>query len=404
MPQPVVMPSFGMYTSEGTLVEWLFPDGAEVQIGDPIAAIETEKATNEIPAPASGLLRHAAPVGTLLKEEGVLGYILAAGELDAPRNLDFAQGHREPVAGRAQSPESQAPANTGWIKASPIARRIAKEHGLDIATLRPSGPGGRIVKADVSAALASVPGGSPPTPQAAFGGREGLPEVRSRAKLAAMRLTIGERLKRAQSTAASLTLVREVEADVLAAARERGRARWPTLSFDALFVKLLAAALHGHPLNSSIDEKDNTLVLFQDVNVGVAVSVTDGLLVPVVRRANSASLGDIEARIRDAAARARTNTLTSEDLVGGTTTISNLGGSGIDAFTPILNPPQSCILGIGRIVQRPVVRNGSLGVGRTCVLSLTFDHRVCDGVPAAQVLDRIAALMNDEAQLHELMQ
>ncbi len=305
------MPSFGMYTSEGTLVEWLFPDGAEVQMGDAIAAIETEKATNEIPAPASGVLRHAAPVGTLLKEEGVLGYILAAGELDAPRNLDFAQGHHEPVAGRAPSPESQAPANTGWIKASPIARRIAREHGLDIATLRPSGPGGRIVKADVCAALASVPGGSPPTPQAAFGGREGLPEVRSRAKLAAMRLTIGERLKRAQSTAASLTLVREVEADVLAAARERGRARWPTLSFDALFVKLLAAALHGHPLNSSIDEKDNTLVLFEDVNVGVAVSVTDGLLVPVVRRANSASLGDIEARIRDAAARARTNTLTS---------------------------------------------------------------------------------------------
>jgi pyruvate dehydrogenase E2 component (dihydrolipoamide acetyltransferase) len=404
MPQPVVMPSFGMYTSEGTLVEWLFPDGAEVRMGDPIAAIETEKATNEIPAPASGVLRHAAPVGTLLKEEGVMGYILAGDEVDTPRHLDVGQGRPETVEGRVPSVESRAPAESGWIRASPIARRIAREHGLDIGTLRPSGPGGRIVKADVCAALGSVPGGSPPTPRSAFGGREGLPDLRSRAKLPAMRLTIGERLKCAQSTAASLTLVREVEADVLAAARERGRARWPRLSFDALFVKLLAAALHGHPLNSSIDDKDNTLVLFEEVNVGVAVSVPDGLLVPVVRRANSALLGDIEARIRDAAARARTNTLTSDDLVGGTTTISNLGSSGIDAFTPILNPPQSCILGIGRILQRPVVRNGSLGVGRTCVLSLTFDHRVCDGVPAAQVLDRIAALMNDEAQLHVLMQ
>ena len=284
------MPSFGMYTSEGTLVEWLFPDGAEVQMGDAIAAIETEKATNEIPAPASGVLRHAAPVGTLLKEEGVLGYILAAAELDTP-HLDFARVHHEPGARRAPSPESQAPANTGWIKASPIARRIAREHGLDIATLRPSGPGGRVVKADVYAALVSAPGGSPPTPRAAFGGREGLPEVRSRTKLAAKRLTIGERLKRGQTTAVSLTLVREVEADVLAAARERGRARWPTLSFDALFVKLLAAALHGHPLNSSIDDKDNTVVLFEDVNVGVAVSVTDGLLVPVVRRANKRVAG-----------------------------------------------------------------------------------------------------------------
>ena len=134
-----------------------------------------------------------------------------------PGNLDFAQGHREPP-GRA-SPESRVPSpGKHWLdaKASPIARRIAKEHGLDMRDADdPPGLAGRIVKADVSAALASVPGGSPPTPQAAFGGREGLPEVRSRAKLAAMRLTIGERLKRAQSTAASLTLVREVEADVL---------------------------------------------------------------------------------------------------------------------------------------------------------------------------------------------
>jgi pyruvate dehydrogenase E2 component (dihydrolipoamide acetyltransferase) len=391
MAQPIVMPSFGMYTSEGTLAAWLLPDGAQVQRGDAIAEIETEKATNEIPAPATGVLRHTAAVGTLLKEEGVFGYILSEGELDAPVVTDAASRaelvdgleYRLPAEALAKA---EGPTDSHWIKASPLARRIAREHGIDLATLNPSGPGGRIVKGDVATALA---GSSP---------------VRSRARLSSMRQTIGERLKRAQATAASLTLVREVDADVLVAARDRGQARLPKLSFDALFVKLLAAALDGHPLNGTIDEKDNSLVQFEDVNVGFAVSVPEGLLVPVVKHANRLSLGDVEARIREAVGRARSNGLTSDDLVGGTATISNLGGAGIDAFTPILNPPQSCILGIGRIVQKPVVRNGNLTVGRTCVLSLTFDHRVCDGVPAAQVLDRIATVMNDDAQLQVLMQ
>jgi pyruvate/2-oxoglutarate dehydrogenase complex dihydrolipoamide acyltransferase (E2) component len=394
MAQPIVMPSFGMYTSEGTLAAWLFPDGANVQIGDAIAEIETEKATNEIPAPASGVLRHTAAVGTLLKEEGVFGYILAEGELDVPAVMDAASRadlieSAEAVAKAglpAGAVAKASPTGSNWIKASPLARRLAKDHGIDIATIRPTGPGGRIVKADVLAANA------------------GASSIRSRIRLSSMRQTIGDRLKRAQATAASLTLVREVDADVLVAARERGQTRWPRLSFDALFVKLLAAALDGHPLNGVIDENDHALVQFEDVHVGFAVSVPDGLLVPVVKHANRSPLGDIEARIRDAAARARSNGLTSDDLAGGTATISNLGGAGIDAFTPILNPPQSCILGIGRIVQKPVVRNGNLTVGRTCVLSLTFDHRVCDGVPAAQVLDRIASLMNDDEQLQVLMQ
>ena len=384
------MPSFGMYTSEGTLAAWLFPDGAQVQMGEAIAEIETEKATNEIPAPATGVLRHTAAVGALLKEEGVLGYILAEGELDAPALANAASRaelvEAEPRLSAEALPKAGPAAESHWIKASPLARRIAKEYGIDLATLKPSGPGGRIIKDDVATAVA---GSSP---------------VRSRARLSSMRQTIAERLKRAQATAASLTLVREVDADVLVAARDRGHARWPKLSYDALFVKLLAAALDGHPLNGAIDEKDNSLIQFEDVHVGFAVSVPDGLLVPVVKHANRLSLGDVEARIREAAARARSNGLTSDDLVGGTATISNLGGAGIDAFTPILNPPQSCILGIGRIVQKPVVRNGNLTVGLTSMLSLTFDHRVCDGVPAAQVLDRIATLMNDDAQLQVLMQ
>jgi pyruvate dehydrogenase E2 component (dihydrolipoamide acetyltransferase) len=194
-------------------------------------------------------------------------------------------------------------------------------------------------------------------------------------------------------------LTREVDAEILVAARARlSETSSSSLPFEAFFIKLLAAALRAHPeLNATIE--DDVILVFDDVHIGFAVPARDGLLVPVVRNADRQPLTSVAARVSDLRARAQAGQLRSGDLLGGTATVSNLGAHGIDAFTPILNPPQSVILGLGRIAQRPIVRDGQLAVGHTCVLSLTFDHRVADGAPAAQLLNVIATRMLDDRYL-----
>ena len=408
MPQPIVMPSFGMYTSEGTLASWLVQSGAHVEAGQPIAEIETDKSTHELPAPASGMLQHVAVIGALLKEEAVLGYILLQAE--AAANMNGAAAKEE--AAPAQTPSSAKPGAAGsdGIKASPIARRLAVSHDIDLRTLNGSGPNGRIVEADVMARVnakqetqnASIPGSALPGEVAGQRADHLGVRVRQRQPLSTMRRTIGERLRRSQSTAVSLTLTREVEADRLVAARKSLSEKLGlSIPYDAFFAKLLAGALSAQPeLNSVIE--DNTLVIFDEISIGVAVSVPGGLIVPVVRDVMQTSLASVAGQIRVLSERARTNTLRPDDLAGGTATITNLGGFGVDAFTPVLNPPQSCILGIGRIQPRVVARERAMALANTCWLSLTFDHRVTDGVPAAQALDFIAQKMNDEAWLLSL--
>jgi len=226
--------------------------------------------------------------------------------------------------------------------------------------------------------------------------------VRERVALTGIRRAVGERLRRSVETTVPLTLTREVEADKLVAARAAGGAALrAAMPYDAFFVKLLAAALRERrELNSMIESGE--LVIFEDINVSVAVSLGDGLVAPVIPHADTLSLRAVGTRISQLAERVRAKTLHAEDLAGGTVTLTNLGGVGVDAFTPVLNPPQSCILGVGRIRPRPVARGGVVVLAETCVLSLTFDHRVTDGSRAAQLLDDIAQSLNDEACLKRL--
>src|SRR5436305_8558186 len=354
------MPSFGMYTAEGNLGRWLVPGGAAVQGGDLIVEIVTEKATYEVESPASGVLHPVAVEGENLTVEGLIGWILAAGE--APPGSEPAPSTSTMSADR--------------IKASPIARRLAAEKGIDLASLTGTGPGGRIVEADVLAATVAP--------------RESPWRIRERIPLAGARRTIAERLRRSVDTAVSLTLTREVRAEALVAARKN-----LAISWDALFVKLFAESLRERPeLNAVIE--DGEILLLDEVHVGFAVSLPGGLVVPVIRDADSRPLAEIAAGVRDLAGRARAGSLRPRDVLGGTATVTNLGAHGVDAFTPVLNPPQSAILGVGRIAQRPVVENGGLAVGWTCVLSLTFDHRVTDGAPAADLLAAVARRMRME--------
>ena len=260
-----------------------------------------------------------------------------------------------------------------------------------------TGPGGRIVEADILALVskpaiavqARAPAADRPAPE--------------RIPLVGLRRSLADRLRTTLSTAASTTLTREVNADILVTARRAlSQKLGQAPSYDSLFIKLFAAALHERSeLNATID--NNSIVRYKEINVGFAVALLHGLIIPVIRNADCASFREIAAAVKDLADRALNNRLQPAHLEGGTATISNLGVHGIDAFTPILNGAQAAILGIGRIAERPVARGGQLNVGHTCVLSLTFDHRVADGAPAALLLDAVARRMNDESFFNSLV-
>ena len=398
MARAIVMPSMGMYTEEGVLTAWLRPAGARVGIGDPVAEITTEKATFEIPAPEEGILHPVAAIGTSLRVEALMGYILRNGET-APAGVDSGNAEAQTSVPQTETTfgsKSDA-SSAGPLRASPLAKKLAAQHGINLQQVKGTGPGGRIVEADILA-LVAKPATTGQVPAAAAD-----KPVAERISLAGLRRSLAERLRATLSTAASTTLTREVNADVLVAAR---RALSEKLghapSYDSLFIKLFAAALHERPeLNATIE--NDQIVRFKEINIGFAVALPSGLIVPVIRHADSAPFREIVSGVTDLTERALTGHLQPAHLEGGTATISNLGVHGIDAFTPILNGSQAAILGIGRIAERPVVRGGQLTAGHTCVLSLTFDHRVADGAPAALLLEAVARRMNDESFFNTLV-
>jgi pyruvate dehydrogenase E2 component (dihydrolipoamide acetyltransferase) len=390
----IVMPSMGMYTEEGVLTAWLRPAGTRVSVGEPVAEITTEKATFEIPAPEEGILHPVATVGTTLRVEVLMGYILRAGET-APAFTNASPASVSQVPAHVSSANNQTFPSPGSLRASPVAKRMAAQHHIDLKQVAGSGPGGRIVEADIQELITK---GGPVLQTSAER------KIIERSPMTSLRRSLAERLRNTLATAASTTLTREAGADFLVAARQKlseklGRAP----SYDALFIKLFASALRERPELNAVIEGDN-LVRFAEINVGFAVAVPNGLIVPVVRNADSVPFGNVVETVRGLTDRALAGRLQPADVEAGTATISNLGSHGIDAFTPILNGPQSAILGIGRLVQRPVVRGAALAIGQTCVLSLTFDHRVADGAPAALLLDAVVRRMNDESFLSSLAQ
>jgi pyruvate/2-oxoglutarate dehydrogenase complex dihydrolipoamide acyltransferase (E2) component len=374
-----------MYTEEGVLTAWLRAAGSRVTAGDPVAEITTEKATFEIPAPEDGTLHTVAAIGMTLRVESLMGYILQDGEaFPAATSANVLSVSRAPAPVALLA--NDGPPTAGPLRATPVAKRIAAQHNIDLQHVKGSGPGGRIVEADIQALIAkrSSVGSTSPGHQSA-----------ERVAMTGLRRSLAERLHKTLATAASTTLTREASADLLVVARQKlvsmlGQAP----SYDALFIKLFAAALRERPELNALIEGDS-ITRFAEINVGFAVAVPNGLIVPVVPNADSAPFGTIVEKVKSLTERALSGRLHPSDLEAGTATISNLGIHGIDAFTPILNGSQSVILGIGRIAQRPVVRNAELAIGHTCVLSLTFDHRVADGAPAALLLDAVVRRMND---------
>ena len=406
----VVMPRLGWNMEAGTVVEWLKHDGDPVKAGEYLFLVESDKATTEVESLDAGILRipgNALRVGEELPVGTVLAYLVQDGETvpaaqSAVGSRQSAVGSGQGVGAALEPPSPQQSArpadgtqHSASPAASPRAMRIAGELGVDWTKLTGTGGGGRIVERDVRAAFEQMaPAAAVPAATLA----QSTPGVDATAvPLSQMRRIIGERMARSAHTVAPVTLTTEADAtalvrlrsDIKGALIETETATSPT--YNDLFAKLVAVALGEFPdLNASLT--DGGIVRHESVHLGVAVDTERGLLVPVIRDAHAKSVQIIAAESARLIGQARAGKISLDDLKGGTFTITNLGMYDIDAFTPIINLPESAILGIGRIVARPIVIDEeaeTVAVRKMVALSLTFDHRVVDGAPAARFLKRI---------------
>ncbi len=438
MATEILMPRLGWTMEEGTFGTWLKADGAAVQTGDLIFTVESDKATQEVEAFENGILRlppNAPKAGDVLPVGALLGYIAQPGESLAFEQVTEKQLDSETVRpSNSQSTASQAVTtdhatrnSQPAIAISPRARRVARELGIDWSQLKGSGATGRIVERDIRAAAAQKPVESKwratPIAQrmaqeagldlAALAKAKGLERI-DRADVEAalaertpstpavaaesipvtrVRRLIAQRMAESAHTTASVTLTTEADATNLVTLREQLKATFgprglAVPSYNDLLIKLTASALQEHPqLNATWQEQE--ILLHKEIHIGLAVDLADGLLVPVVRDVQTKSLRQVTATTSALIEKAKAHQLSPDELQGGTFTITNLGAYNIDAFTPIINLPQCAILGVGRIVKKPAVYNDQVVARYMVALSLTFDHRVVDGAPAARFLNTI---------------
>ncbi|HSJ54287.1 MAG TPA: 2-oxo acid dehydrogenase subunit E2 [Anaerolineae bacterium] len=428
----LTMPKLGLTMTEGKVVKWLKEQGEQVQQAQPVVVVMSKKITYEIEAPASGTLHVVALPKEDRKVTEVIGYILGPGE-----EVPAMEVSAEPLPAMPHTPQATAPIRAAKEPAreghsSPAARRLAKELGVDIHHVPGSGRDGRIREEDVqrffdasSAApvqeqalplvtplarrmaeeeglsLAQIPGTGPDgriTEDDVLRALEGWTTARPRAMpLTGMRQAIAEGMMASLHSTAQLTLTAKADVTALVALRDVLRRRWDVpVSYTDLIVKAVASALREHPLvNSTL--LDNEIVFHDEVAIGVAVALDQGLIVPVVHRADEKSVPEIHCELDDLAERARAGALSVDEVTGGTFTITNLGMYGVETFTPIINPPEVGILGVGCIGEELALQNGLIASRSRMTLSLTIDHRVVDGAPGAAFLQAVVQLLEQPA-------
>lgn len=432
----VIMPALGMAQETGIVLEWFKTPGESVAKGEPLLQIETDKATVMIEAPAAGrLVNVTAASADEIPVGEVIALILAAGEV-MPEGSELAstplsRGIERPVPKATTPPPSTEPASRSTVIASPVAARIAAEHNLDLSLVRPEG--GPVRKADVldylqthrkpaaSEQAIRLKAASPKARRLAAehrveiatltgSGPEGavLAADVLKAKTASTRATesqtlmlsttwrlMAERVTQSWTGVPHFYLLREVNATRLTAWREK--AQKPTserITYTDLLVRIVAMALRQHPrLYATWTE--GAIILNDEINVGVATAVEEGLVVPVIHRADELTLSEIAARRKDLVVRSLAKQLQMDDIRGGTFTLSNLGMYGVDSFNAIINPPQAAILAVGRIAERVVPKDGRPLVSPMMTISLTCDHRVVDGVRGARFLQTLAELIEE---------
>ncbi|HZU03572.1 MAG TPA: dihydrolipoamide acetyltransferase family protein [Ktedonobacteraceae bacterium] len=425
MAKNVILPALGMAQETGTILRWLKAEGDSVTQGETLAEIETDKATAEIEAPASGILSSvSASIGDEVPVGQVIAVILTAEEASSALNggapvADMRQkapasvatsalaaritaehkldlGQMKPEGKRIQKADVlnylATQKNVGTVQprlapASPKARRLAAEHGQDIASLRGSGPGGAILAADVLTAQTSSIG--------KIGGET--TETHDELTVSSVWRIMAEHTTQSWTSVPHFFLVREVRANRLITWREQAQKRpgeSAEVTYTDLLMRVVASTLREYPrVNASWNK--GKIQANHEVNIGLAVAVAEGLVVPVIHHADTLNLGEIAQRRQDLVTRAHSGRLRPQDMSGGTFTISNLGMYGVDAFNAIINTPQAAILAVGRIADRVIPANGQAVVQPTMILSLSCDHRVIDGAQGAQFLGTLSDLLEE---------
>jgi pyruvate dehydrogenase E2 component (dihydrolipoamide acetyltransferase) len=392
----IAMPRLDPGMQSGKIIEWLKKEGDHVEKDVPIVRIEGEKTTFEVNSPGGGVIRK------LLFEAGV--------DVQVGQTIAFVGEQSEPLPVEAEAPATLKPvmvqeatvappaiSRVAEPPASPVARKMAREAGIDLSKIKGSGPGGRIVREDIQRAIEQMKA-QPVAVAVSAQGARAVPVARS-IKLAGKRKATAERLSYGFHTTVPVTITMEAKMEAVLEQRKQLHSQTgEEISITAYFVKAAAKALEDHQMINSSLEGDE-LRIYGDINVAVAINTPDGLVAPVIPQTNRRSLSEVSRDIRELTERAVQNKLTVSDLTGGTFTVSNLGGYGVDLFAPVINPPQCAILGFGRTSERPIIVEKQVRAASVTTLSLVFDHRIVDGVPAAQYLQRVKELLEDPKKL-----
>jgi pyruvate dehydrogenase E2 component (dihydrolipoamide acetyltransferase) len=430
MATKVIMPKLSPTMEEGQISRWLKKEGDKVSMGEPLAEIDTDKATMEMQALANGVLRkilinegQSAPLGQTIAvigepEEDIASLVSEAPAAPAkqeqkqpqPPPQEQSQPQAKAAAAAASTvdngrqPQAAASSDSARLIVSPLAARMAAEAGLDLRSLQGSGPGGRIIKKDIEAALTQpkpAPA-APAFPRAVEPGRfpQAAPSGYRDEPASEIRKTIAKRLVTSLGPVPHFFLTTEIEMDRAAEMRSGINALDPDLkiSINDIIIKVVAAALIRHPeVNASFQER--FVRYYEHADIGVAVAIEDGLITPVVRAADQKSLSEIAAEVRELAGRARSRKLKPEEYTGASFSISNLGMFGIDEFTAVINPPEGAILAVGAMSAKPVVRDGEIVIRQMMRVTMSCDHRVIDGATGAKFLQTFKKILENPLYL-----
>jgi pyruvate dehydrogenase E2 component (dihydrolipoamide acetyltransferase) len=382
----IIIPRFDPAMKTGRIIKWLKNEGEAVNKGEPIAIVEGEKTVFEVEAPEKGFLRKILyPANS---EVEVLKPIALIGELteSIPQEL-IKESEAKIIEAEKSKEEKLFIKPIKRVKASPLAKKLAEEYGLNLEEIEGTGPNGRITKEDVLSALKKTS-----LTEASIAGLK-LPLIAKIIPLSRTRKTIAERLIYSLHEAASTTIIASVNFENLLKYREEIKS-----SLTAFIVKAVAKALEAHPIfNSTLNKEE--IKIFNEINIALAIHTEDGLVTPVIKNANKKSIIEISNDIKDLTNKAFQRKLSIDELTGGTFTITNLGAYDIEVFIPIINPPQTGILGVGKIKKKPIAVNDQILIKPIATLTLVFDHRVVDGVPAAKFLQEIKHLLENPTEL-----